>query len=162
MTSGFVRNCNDHQGVFNRRHSLLLLVGAVEDSDSEAASLFSQFSWPTRRVRCFRNACRVLDRDLVRVIVCERGLPDGTWRDVLDLAAWRPYPPPVIVTARLADEYLWAEVLNLGGYDVLAKPLNRDEALRVIGLAWDHWTSRDAHARSAGCAGTANEDFCVR
>ncbi len=38
----------------------------------------------------------------------------------------RPYRAeialPLIVTDRLANEALWSEVLNLGGYDVVAKP----------------------------------------
>jgi hypothetical protein len=38
-----------------------------------------------------------------------------------------------------ADESLWAEVLNLGGYDVLPKPLVRDEVKRVVTLAWQNW-----------------------
>ena len=39
--------------------------------------------------------------------------------------------PVLIVTSKVADEYLWSEVLNLGGYDVLAQPLDRDEVTRV-------------------------------
>jgi hypothetical protein len=33
-------------------------------------------------------------------------------------------PPLLVVTSRLADDRLWWEALNLGGYNVLAKPLN--------------------------------------
>jgi len=36
------------------------------------------------------------------------------------------------VTSRLADERLWAEALNLGAYDVLAKPFDSTEAMRVV------------------------------
>src|SRR5215831_2483662 len=121
------------------RYSLLLLVGAVEDKDA----VFSQFPWHTRTARCFREALPLICRDLARVVLCEGALHDGSWKDVLELAASRPYPPPLIVTSRLADERLWAEVLNLGGYDVLAQPLDRAEALRAIRLAWDHWESHD-------------------
>ena len=42
----------------------------------------------------------------------------------------------MIVTSRLADDRLWAEVLNLGGYDVLAKPFDASEVARVVGTAW--------------------------
>jgi FixJ family two-component response regulator len=41
-------------------------------------------------------------------------------------------PPPLIVTSRHADNRLWGEVLNLGGFDVLAKPLDEDEVRRVV------------------------------
>ena len=50
-----------------------------------------------------------------------------------------PDPPSLIVTSRLADERLWAEALNLGAYDVLAKPFPPTEAMRVIGAAWRAW-----------------------
>ena len=43
--------------------------------------------------------------------------------------------PALIVVARVGDERLWAEVLNLGGYDVLAKPLDPAEVDYVISAA---------------------------
>ena len=70
------------------------------------------------------------------VVVCERDLPTGSWQDVLEQVTILPDPPSLIVTSRLADERLWAEALNLGAYDVLAKPFNRAEAMRVLGAAW--------------------------
>jgi DNA-binding response OmpR family regulator len=45
------------------------------------------------------------------------------------------------VTSRTADECLWAEVLNLGGYDVLAKPFNSNEFIQVVSTAWRRWKS---------------------
>jgi DNA-binding response OmpR family regulator len=40
--------------------------------------------------------------------------------------------PLLVVTSRLADAYLWSEVLNLGAYDVLAKPFNAREVTHVL------------------------------
>jgi DNA-binding response OmpR family regulator len=51
-------------------------------------------------------------------------------------------PPFLIVTSRTADERLWAEALNLGAYDVLAKPYNQAEVIRVVSLAWLLWKER--------------------
>ena len=45
----------------------------------------------------------------------------------------------LIVASRLADEGLWAEAMNLGAYDVLAKPFERKELVRSVSLAWLHW-----------------------
>ena len=47
--------------------------------------------------------------------------------------------PNVIVTAAISDEALWAEVLNLGGYDVLAQPFDSIEVSRVVSSAWRRW-----------------------
>jgi DNA-binding response OmpR family regulator len=43
------------------------------------------------------------------------------------------------VTSRVADDSLWAEVLNLGAYDLLMKPFDLTEVFRVVSLAWRHW-----------------------
>jgi DNA-binding response OmpR family regulator len=73
------------------------------------------------------------------VVVCERDLPPGSWKDVLDQVTILPDPPSLIVTSRLADAHLWAEALNLGAFDVLAKPFDSAEAMRVVGAAWRAW-----------------------
>jgi hypothetical protein len=36
------------------------------------------------------------------------------------------------VTSSCADEYLWAEVLNLGGFDVIAQPFNPEELRHIL------------------------------
>lgn len=88
--------------------------------------------------------------------ICESELPDGTWQNVLSELDRMPCPPLLVVTSRLADERLWSEVLNLGGYNVLAKPLDMREVFHVVGLAWLFWKRRWEHpqprARSAAPA----------
>jgi DNA-binding response OmpR family regulator len=91
-----------------------------------------------------------------RLVVCEQDLPDGSWKEILAATAAVADPPSLIVTSRLADDRLWAEVLNLGGYDVLAQPFDREEVRRVAMLARDHRTqsraSLSAFARGAEIA----------
>jgi DNA-binding response OmpR family regulator len=81
-------------------------------------------------------ALSALAKRKFEVVVCERDLQPGSWKDVLEQAVILPDPPPLIVTSRLADEHLWAEALNLGAYDVLAKPFDRMETIRVVDAAW--------------------------
>ena len=70
---------------------------------------------------------------------CERELPDGSWRDLFQFLATKlKNPPPLVVVSRQADEALWAEVLNLGGYDVLTKPFDGEEVNRVMTMARRH------------------------
>ena len=58
---------------------------------------------------------------------------------MLEQIALLAKPPYLVVTSRLADDYLWAEALNLGAYDVLPKPFETAEVERVLGSAWLHW-----------------------
>jgi DNA-binding response OmpR family regulator len=89
----------------------------------------------------------------ISVVVCERVLPDGIWNDILEATHGMDTTPPLIVVSRHADECLWAEVLNLGGYDVLVKPFDAREVFRVTEMACRHarnqWAERPAAAPSA-------------
>jgi DNA-binding response OmpR family regulator len=77
----------------------------------------------------------------VDVVLSDRELPEGGWREMLsDLQALAD-PPALVVKARLADDSLWAEVLNMGGYDVLAEPLDNDEVRRVMSAAARHFVN---------------------
>ena len=71
------------------------------------------------RLRCVqhRRSCT----QEIGVVICERDLSPGSWVDMLKEGRLLPNAPSLIVTSRLADDKLWAEALNLGAYDVLAK-----------------------------------------
>ena len=76
--------------------------------------------------------------------MCERDLGPANWRDLLERTQQLANPPFLIVTSRLADDHLWAEALNLGAYDVLAKPFYPCEVARVVNLACLRW-QRERH-----------------
>jgi CheY-like chemotaxis protein len=76
------------------------------------------------------------------ILLCERESETGSWKDMLESVGRFPAPPMLIVISRTADEYLWAEALNLGAYDVLSKPYHPPEVVRVLSMAWLHWQSR--------------------
>jgi DNA-binding response OmpR family regulator len=111
---------------------------AVSPNPNDRAFLrdiFHEAQWTLHEVPCFREALLLMRRRPVDLIITERDLEDGSWRDLLEGLKALPGCPPLIVTSRLADEYLWAEVLNEGGFDVLAQPFDREEVVRVISAA---------------------------
>jgi len=67
----------------------------------------------------------LLRNQRVAVLLCERDHSDGNWEDLLKATARLPDPPNLVVFSRLADEVLWAKVLNLGGFDVLRRLSSR-------------------------------------
>lgn len=119
----------------------VLLVSPCEEDQIELRHIFSHSNWRLRSVRTRGKGLELVRRDAIGVVICERDLPDGSWKDVLDEAATLPRPPLVIVASRLADGLLWAEVLNLGGYDVLLKPFDQKEVVWSVSLAWRHWSA---------------------
>lgn len=57
------------------------------------------------------------------------------WVEALDAVSSLPNMPSFILTSRLGDERLWAEVLNRGGYDLLIQPYESMEVTRVVAAA---------------------------
>jgi DNA-binding response OmpR family regulator len=116
-----------------------LLISADPTDEAFFAEVFLREKWRLSAV-CNLNSAAVLLRDqLFPVMITDRDLPAGDWRDVLTAVQGLENAPLLIVTARLADDYLWSEVLNLGGQDVLAKPLDTTEVRRVLIHAWQRW-----------------------
>jgi len=117
----------------------VLAISPFETDHSLLQDIFSHSKWQIHGVRCRREAGALLSENPVSVVVCEKDLPDGTWKEVLEDVGTLEVPPLLIVTSQSADDHLWAEVLNLGGYDVLMKPFDFTEVVSVISLAWRHW-----------------------
>ena len=143
----------NHTGVVT-----LLSVGlAGEDHDSLKAilrffkcDLVPKCEWKLNACRTLASALKALRKLSVPVVVCESDLRPGTWKEVLEELRTLPDPPLLIVTSRVADERLWAEALNLGAYDVLAKPFDGMEVTRIVYMAWLRWKSRYGIPRGAG------------
>jgi len=114
----------------------VLVVSPHHDDHNVVRRLLQHGQWEVIRATNLREAFEEIELASPAVIVCERDLPDGTWRDVLRRVSETKASPSVIVTSRHADETLWADVLNSGGYDVLPKPFDRGEAIRVLAMAW--------------------------
>ena len=114
----------------------ILAVFPVGEDRTSLGSIFEltnwrvQFAWTLQEARAALRVCTV------GVVISESHLPGGhTWKDLLAEVQGMPDPPMLVVADRLADDRLWAEVLNLGGYDVLTKPLDTKEVLHTVSLA---------------------------
>jgi DNA-binding NtrC family response regulator len=118
--------------------TVLSVSPLVEDHFSLQA-IFNHSKWELHRAECLASAHAIMRRREIGVVICERDLSPGTWIDMLRQGELLPNAPSLIVTSRLADDRLWAEALNLGAYDVLAKPFERLELVRTVISAWLHW-----------------------
>lgn len=125
----------------------------ISPDDSDGLSLQRMFDGSQATVTWFRtreNALAHLRENPFGVVVVNADVADGCWQDVLEALSHFDHPPYLIVSSRVVDESVWAEVLNLGGYDVLSTPFEPDEVLRVCAgawLAWKHTSMEDVPPR---------------
>ena len=114
-------------------------------------------TWRVSRAGSLATALIAVRQAKFAVILCESSLGADSWKDLIAGAAGLMESSVLIVTSLHADEHLWAEALNLGVYDVLAKPFRQAELSRAVELGCMRWQrqQRDAgspmHARVASC-----------
>lgn len=113
--------------------------------------MFERSRWTLLEAETVAEAAAALHRAVSLILICDAQLPDGTWADLVDLTRDLPLPPPVIVTARQADDDFWMRVLNRGGYNVLGRPFSEKEVFEMVSVAWRHRKDRvSTELRAAG------------
>jgi len=129
-----------------------LLVGEFQIQDRLALrDVFQKRSWRLLEFRDARRALLQMDGEPIQLVITESDSSDGSWKALLEHLQLRGLITPLIVTSRLADDRLWAEVLNLGGFDLLCShPLDREELERVLASAARHCRLAPSRALRAG------------
>jgi DNA-binding NtrC family response regulator len=130
----------------------VLSVSASADDHVHLRSLFNRTNWVLLEAHSCHEAQAMLRRQPIPVILCEPVLPDGTWQDLLYPPEANSGVPCLIVASRFADEKMWMEVLDRGGFNVLEKPFEIGELFRCISLAWLQWRDQNASTRQVSAA----------
>ena len=120
-------------GAGTERAAIVFVSASAEDARA-FREIAGGSRWLVVNVPDLIGAQAVIDKLRPRLVVCDTKIDgQGSWRDLLRGQDAHPRFALVVVS-RLADKALWAEVLNLGGSDVLGKPFAAEEVKRVLGL----------------------------
>jgi len=122
-----------------KRTLTVLSVSPIEEDHLSLQAIVGHSTWMLFKADNLPSALALLQQHDIAVVLCERDLLPGTWIDVLERINALSRAPSLIVTSRLADDYLWSEALNLGAWDVVAEPFDPREVIRSVKSAWQHW-----------------------
>ena len=121
--------------------SRILFVSGHHDDARRLSHMLRSLPIVLRHAESLRQARTKLQQEEFDVILTEASLPDGNWVDALHLAREIPREVQVIVTDPQADARFWAEVLNLGAYDLVAQPFYEPEVRRILYNACTRWVA---------------------
>ena len=123
-----------NQSIETGSNAIAILVVSSAPADHDTLRLALRGSkWKLYSASDLVAARRLLRRDRdISLVLCDREF----WKQLLEITAEMRAAPLVIVAANNADEQLWAEALNVGAYDVLAKPFETAEVVRSLSLGW--------------------------
>ena len=120
----------------------LLSFSPLRQDHQDLLQTLADSPWLVFESSSFQSALATLRQNRIAVIVCASESGEESWRELLEQIEEIPDPPYLIVASRQADESLWAEVLNAGAYDLLAKPFYTRELRRTLFQAWSRWQQR--------------------
>ena len=120
----------------------VLSVSPTEAVHFSLQEIFNHSKWKLAKTHSLASALAFLRVQKTPVVLCETDLRPGSWRDLMEEITHAPDAPAIIVSSRLADDRLWAEALNLGAWDVLARPFVASEVFHAVSAAWRHWRNQ--------------------
>lgn len=98
-------------------------------------SILARPDWDLISVADVDNAARVLRVNRGRIVLLDRDGAGAAWRTVLERLAESSRGASILLVSRVSDDYLWNEVIQAGGYDVVTKPFRKHELLTAIHFA---------------------------
>lgn len=134
--------------------AILSVSPSPEDHDV-LQRILQKSDWKIQAASTFCLARQLVREQGLTGIICEADLSPNAWKDLLAEALSLPQPPFFIVVSADTDPHLCAEVLNMGAYDILIKPLQAAEVIRALDVAVAHWQYRREAAASRKSLRTA-------
>ena len=118
--------------------SSVRLLAVTQDADGwgHLREIAARFGWLLLWATSCEKAIHLIERDAISLAVCDRDLPGEDWRTVVQRIASLQRPVCVLLASSVCDDYLWKEVAQHGGFDVLAKPFEAERVGRAVKLAW--------------------------
>jgi DNA-binding response OmpR family regulator len=125
------------------------LISPFASDHSTLSEVFSRADWQLYAAATCEEGLRLLERESIPVVICDRALKDGSWENLLDSIREMPAPPKLIVSTRFIDERIRTDVLKAGGFDVLTSPFDPRDVFATVSLAWHLWKHQYKSAHSA-------------
>ena len=88
--------------------------------------------WELKRARSVEQSLHTLDTFPARLVIYDWTPEDDDWRSAIDRLSTRPEHPCILLASRVIDEYLWAELVTHGGFDVIHRSADPEQVIRAV------------------------------
>jgi DNA-binding NtrC family response regulator len=125
-----------------KEEALRILVLTHSDSvRATVARIADRPNWQLALCRTCDEAIVLLATLRFSIIVYDRELDGLDWRNAIQSLAKVAPSTCILLASPVVDDYLWQEVVQHGGYDVLTKPLKEDAVAHAIDQALLYWNA---------------------
>lgn len=97
----------------------VLVVTSKEEDSRKVDALLGNGKFRMMHAHSPEEASRLMRTGQVAVVISKAVIDhDSSWRDILAKCRLHRHPPKLIVVTPMADEKLWLDVLEMGGFDL--------------------------------------------
>ena len=125
----------------------ILLATSRDDDATSLREVLAHTRWTLVRAHAWTDAFRAQTEFGFPIVLYDRDLAGIPWHEGVPLMMRAGRPPAIILLSAVADPYLWDEVVQAGGFDLLPRPFRRDETLAMIAFAHTHWKTAWPNSR---------------
>jgi DNA-binding NtrC family response regulator len=120
----------------------ILLASERDDDHRTLEALLHDTGWTVAWAKSWGDASNFCGRVIKPVILVDRHFQGSDWRFTVSSMVNFKANSCLILLSDVSDQYLWNEVVQHGGFDVLARPFERSALLRVLAFAEKHREGR--------------------
>jgi DNA-binding response OmpR family regulator len=132
--SDWFKKGNQANSVPQERLKILILSMSLDDR-LLLEQLAKHHHWALRFTHSPQEGFDLASQNHFEVVLCDRNQYGYPWREVIDrLAAISPRSC-ILLVSPLKEDYLWRDVLQQGGYDVLTRPLHETAVVHAMNAA---------------------------
>jgi DNA-binding NtrC family response regulator len=119
-----------------------LILATARGEDSAALRVALEGSpWSLETAGNIALTASALAHTPVPIVLYDRDLPGPPWQEAFDALGSVRKHVALILLSNVSDPYLWDEVLQHGGFDVLTRPFRKAEVLSLLLFARTHCTA---------------------
>jgi hypothetical protein len=121
--------------------STLLIVSGDLDFVSTLVKGSVNCDWAVRHALSFDDASTIMSKEPIAMVVYDSDLSEVPWQLALPRLIAIASDACILLASRVADEYLWQEVVRCNGYDILVKSAGSERIISTLRFAW-FWRKR--------------------
>jgi hypothetical protein len=116
----------------------VLLASERDDDYQTLQALLHNTRWSVARAITWSDVSSLCGRVVNPVVLVDRHFQNADWRFTVSSLLHPAANCCLILLSDVSDPYLWNELVQYGGFDVLTRPFERSEVLRTLTFAQKH------------------------
>jgi DNA-binding NtrC family response regulator len=116
----------------------VLLASERDDDYQNLTALLDNTKWSVERAKSWSDVSSFCDRVVNQVVLLDRHFQGSDWRYSVSSLPNPAANRCLILLSDVSDPYLWNELVQHGGFDVLARPFECSALLRTLAFAQKH------------------------